>query len=136
MEWLQAPDYWLSRWLFERFLAAIYAVAFLTALNQFPALLGEHGLLPAPRFLAVAPFREAPSLFHFRYSDALVRAVSLLGVIISASLFFGRPQAGPVWLTMLMWLVLWLMYLSIVNIGQTFYSFGWESLLLEAGFLA
>jgi hypothetical protein len=32
--------------------------------------------------------------------------------------------------------VLWVLYLSIVNVGQTFYSFGWESLLLEAGFLA
>jgi hypothetical protein len=31
---------------------------------------------------------------------------------------------------------LWFLYLSIVNVGQRFYSFGWESLLLEAGFLA
>ncbi|MBV8927947.1 MAG: lipase maturation factor family protein, partial [Mycobacteriaceae bacterium] len=30
----------------------------------------------------------------------------------------------------------WLLYLSIVNVGQTWYSFGWESLLLETGFLA
>jgi hypothetical protein len=37
---------------------------------------------------------------------------------------------------MLVWLVLWVLYLSIVNVGQRFYSFGWESLLLEAGFLA
>jgi hypothetical protein len=34
------------------------------------------------------------------------------------------------------WLVLWALYLSIVNVGQRFYGFGWESLLLEAGFLA
>ncbi len=27
-----------------------------------------------------------------------------------------------------------LLYLSFVNVGQTFYSFGWESLLLETGF--
>src|SRR5207237_3684523 len=32
--------------------------------------------------------------------------------------------------------VLWVLYLSIVNVGQTFYAFGWESLLLESGFLA
>jgi hypothetical protein len=37
---------------------------------------------------------------------------------------------------MLVWLVLWALYLSIVNVGQTFYGFGWESLLLEGGFLA
>jgi hypothetical protein len=37
---------------------------------------------------------------------------------------------------MAVWLVLWALYLSIVNVGQTFYGFGWETLLLEAGFLA
>ncbi|KRX01187.1 hypothetical protein PPERSA_03691 [Pseudocohnilembus persalinus] len=31
--------------------------------------------------------------------------------------------------------ILWFLYLSIVNIGQTWYSFGWESQLLETGFL-
>jgi hypothetical protein len=36
----------------------------------------------------------------------------------------------------LVWLLLWVLYLSIVNVGQTWYSFGWESLLLETGFLA
>jgi len=28
------------------------------------------------------------------------------------------------------------LYLSLVNVGQTFYGFGWESMLLEAGFFA
>ena len=136
MDWLQAPDYWLGRWLFERFLAAIYLVAFVCAADQFPALLGEHGLLPAPRLLAVARFRELPSVFHLRYSDNLLRTTSGLGVLLSLALIAGLPQSGPVWLPMLTWLVLWLAYLSIVNVGQTFYSFGWESLLLECGFLA
>jgi hypothetical protein len=31
---------------------------------------------------------------------------------------------------------MWVLYLSFVNVGQTFYGFGWETLLLEAGFLA
>ena len=54
MDWLQAPDYWLARWVFERLLGAIYLLGFLAAAKQFPALLGEHGLLPAPRFLRMA----------------------------------------------------------------------------------
>jgi hypothetical protein len=37
---------------------------------------------------------------------------------------------------MLVWLTVWVLYLSVVNIGQQFYAFGWESILLEAGFLA
>ena len=136
MDWLQAPDYWLARWLFERLLAAIYLIAFLVAANQFPALLGEHGLLPAPRFLAVSPMRESPSLFHLHYSDRFLRSLSWVGIVLSAALVVGLPQAGPTWLPMLVWLVLWVEYLSVVNVGQTFYAFGWESLLLESGFLA
>src|SRR5438270_6796152 len=36
----------------------------------------------------------------------------------------------------IVWTVLWVLYLSFVNVGQTFYGFGWESILLEAGFYA
>src|SRR5690348_1851542 len=120
-EWLQATDYWLARWLFERLLAAIYIVAFLVAFNQFPALLGEHGLLPVTRFLRVATFRQAPSLFQWRYSDRLLRLVSIIGLAGAIAILFGLPQAGPAWVPMLVWLVLWVLYLSIVNVGQTFY---------------
>jgi hypothetical protein len=46
MDWLAAPDYWLTRFVFERALAVIYLVAFLVTVNQFRPLLGERGLLP------------------------------------------------------------------------------------------
>lgn len=36
----------------------------------------------------------------------------------------------------IMLLIMWLLYHSIVNIGQTWYSFGWESQVLESGFIA
>ena len=36
----------------------------------------------------------------------------------------------------LVWSLLWVIYLSFVNVGQIFYAFGWESMLLEAGFFA
>jgi|ERR1700682_5416198 len=72
--WVQ-PAYWLSRLVFERGLAAIYLIAFLVAVNQFRPLLGERGLLPAPRFLAAVPFRLSPSLFYLRYSDRLLAIV-------------------------------------------------------------
>ena len=136
MEWLSAPDYRLARLVIERGLGLVYLIAFLVALNQFPALLGERGLLPARRFLRRARYRQSPSLFHFHYSDRFFRGVAGLGLALAVAVVLGLPQAGPLWATMLVWLVLYLLYLSIVNIGQQFYSFGWESLLLEAGFLA
>ncbi len=136
MTWFGASQYWLSRFVLERALAVIYVVAFMSARNQFRPLLGEHGLLPVPRFVRRVRFQDAPSLFHFHYSDRALSAVAWLGVALAASLVAGLPQSGPLWVPMLVWLALWALYLSIVNVGQTFYAFGWESLLCEVGALA
>jgi len=111
-------------------------VAFLVTANQFRPLLGERGLLPAPRFLAAVPFRRAPSLFHLRYSDRLLSGVAWTGAALAAAAVAGLPEQGPAWLSAAAWLAMWALYLSVVNVGQVFYGFGWETLLLEAGFLA
>ncbi|MBO0701963.1 MAG: lipase maturation factor family protein [Candidatus Dormibacteraeota bacterium] len=136
MTWLQAPDYWLSRLLLERALAAVYLVAFTVTLNQFRPLLGENGLLPVPHLIAQVPFRARPSLFYLRYSDRLLAVAAAAGIVISAGILLGGLDRAPLWTGIPAWLVLWALYLSIVNVGQTFYAFGWETLLLEAGFLA
>lgn len=136
MTWLEAPDYWLARLVIERGLGVIYAVAFLVALRQFVPLLGERGLLPVPDLVRSVSFRASPSLFHFRYSDRLLRACARTGLVLSAAVVLGIPDGLPIPLEMAVWILLWALYLSIVNVGQTFYSFGWETLLLEAGFLA
>jgi len=135
-DWLSAPDYGIAWLIVGRGVAAIYLVAFLVALRQFRPLLGERGLLPAPQYLRATTFRQTPSLFHLHYSDRALAAVSWVGIAVAAALLIGLPQAAPLPITMLAWAVLWVLYLSIVNVGQTFYAFGWESLLLEAGFLA
>jgi Lipase maturation factor len=136
MTWLEAPDYWLARLVIERGIGAIYVIAFLVALRQFTPLLGERGLLPVPEFVAYVPFRASPSLFHLRYSDRLLRACAWTGLALGLLVVAGVPDGWPLPLEMLVWAALWGLYLSIVNVGQTFYSFGWETLLLEAGFLA
>ena len=128
----------IARFLLERGLAGIYVIAFAVAWRQFPALCGERGLEPAPRFLEVVPrFIDAPTVFRWiGYSDAKLRSLSAIGIAIGLALILGLPQAAPLPVTMLAWFVLWAGYQSIVNIGGSFYSFGWETLLLEAGFLA
>ncbi|GAB3536222.1 lipase maturation factor family protein [Arthrobacter tecti] len=135
MDWLDADGYEIGRQILQRGVAAIYLIAFVSAINQFPALLGERGLLPAPRFIERAGKRAGPTLFRWRYSDRLLKGACWIGSAIAALLIAGLPQTGPPWLPMLAFLVMWALYLSIVNIGQVFYGFGWESLLLEAGFL-
>ncbi|WP_030378457.1 MULTISPECIES: lipase maturation factor family protein [unclassified Streptomyces] len=136
MEWFTAPDYWLSRLVFQRALAVVYLVAFLGAALQFRALIGERGMLPVPRFTARVPFRRAPSVFHRHYSDRFFAGWAWTGCAVSAALVAGVDGWLPLWAAMALWLVPWVMYLSIVNVGQTWYGFGWESLLLETGFLA
>jgi hypothetical protein len=136
LSWFWASDYSVARFVLERGIALIYLLAFVSALHQFPALLGVRGLLPVPRHLAYLPFRQSPSLFHLGYTDARLRLVAGAGATLSVLLLVGLPQAAPLPVTMAAWLACWVLYLSIVNVGQTFYAFGWESLLLEAGFLA
>ena len=124
----------LVRLLIQRGLAVLYLLAFLNALNQFKPLLGERGLLPAGEYLAHVSFREAPSVFHFGYSDRRLGVVAWLGLFLSVAALTGFSERGPYWSSLLVWLSLYVLYLSIVNVGQTFYAFGWESMLLEAGF--
>ncbi|MBT2511077.1 lipase maturation factor family protein [Streptomyces sp. ISL-98] len=136
MEWFTAPDYWLSRLVFQRALAAVYLVAFLGAALQFRALIGANGILPVPAHLQRVPWRAAPTLFRLHYSDRFFAACAWTGCLLAAALVAGAADQLPLWTAMLMWAALWGLYLSIVNVGQTWYGFGWESLLLEAGFLA
>ncbi len=136
VEWFTASEYWTSRLVFQRALAVVYLVAFLGAALQFRALIGERGMLPVSRYVARVPFRRAPSVFHFRCSDRFFAAWAWTGCAVSLALVAGLDNQLPLWGGMLLWLVPWVLYLSIVNVGQTWYGFGWESLLLETGFLA
>src|SRR5438093_9851718 len=111
-----------ARFLLERGLAAIYVIAFVVAWRQFPALCGERGLEPAPRFLQLVPrFLDAPTVFRWvAYSDRRLRGLSGVGIAIAAALLVGLPQAAPPPVTMLAWFTLWVCYQSIVNIGGSF----------------
>ena len=136
MDWLSAPEYWLGRLILERGTAVVYVFAFVAAARQFQALIGEHGLLPVPRYLARHSFIRTPSIFHLHYSDRFFATVAWSGAALAAGVAAGLADAVPLGVTVLLWLLLWVAYLSIVNVGQTWYLFGWESLLLEMGFLA
>ncbi|WP_157008956.1 lipase maturation factor family protein [Agromyces laixinhei] len=132
--WFDAHDYEVARQILQRGVGALAFVAFLSTLNQFRPLLGEHGLLPVPELLRRASRLRGPTLFRWGYTDRRLVAVSVAGLVLAASVVAGLPQLGPPWLPLCVFLALWVLYLSIVNVGQTFYGFGWEMLLCEALF--
>ncbi|HWK76787.1 lipase maturation factor family protein [Microbacterium sp.] len=143
MDGFAAVDFGFAREVLQRGIAALYVVAFVSSLNQFRPLLGERGLLPAPELLDWAGSSKArkrmlrPTLFtRIRYTDRRLAALCWAGIVVAASLVVGIPQFAPPWVPMICFLLLWFGYMSISSIGQTFYGFGWEMLLLEAGFLA
>ena len=127
-------EYWYSRWLFERALAVIYLTAFIAAARQFVPLLGEHGLEPVGRWVQGVPFRSSPSLFYLVPKDSAFRAGAWLGIALAAFALSSLPQQMGTLTSAIVWALLWVLYLSFVNIGQTFYGFGWETLLCEVGF--
>ncbi|WP_164234054.1 lipase maturation factor family protein [Microbacterium hydrocarbonoxydans] len=143
MDGFAAVDFGFAREVLQRGIAALYLVAFVSTLNQFRPLLGEHGLLPAPALLDWVSRRDTrkrmlnPTLFRrIRYTDRRLVALCWAGIVVSGLLVAGIPQLGPPWLPMIAFLLLWGGYMSVVSIGQTFYSFGWEMLLIECGLLA
>ncbi len=139
MDGFAAVDFAFARQVLQRGIAALYVVAFVSTLNQFRPLLGERGLLPAPELLEWARGKGIlrPTLFlRVRYTDRRLVTLCGAGIVVAALLVCGIPQLLSPWVPMACFLALWLGYLSVVSIGQTFYGFGWEMLLLEAGFLA
>lgn len=134
MRWIGSESFWLTRLLLQRALACILLIAFLNVVNQFKPLLGEKGLLPVPLFTKSLPFRSSPSLFFFAPKDTAFTVAGWLGVLLSCLALAGIPERYSTWASMLVWAALWVLYISFVNVGQTFYAFGWESILLEACF--
>ncbi|HYV98089.1 MAG TPA: lipase maturation factor family protein [Gemmatimonadaceae bacterium] len=129
-------EYWLTRLLLQRALAGVYFIAFLVAVNQFRPLLGAHGLTPVPFFVQNTRFWQSPSVFYLHYSDAFASVVAWAGLVLATLAIAGVSERFGTPVSMAVWTCMWIAYLSIVNVGQAWYSFGWESLLLEAGFLA
>lgn len=69
--------------------AVTYLLAFVNVANQFRPLLGAHGLLPVPAFLAGRGFRSAPSIFQWHYSDRIVSVVEWSGALLAALALVG-----------------------------------------------
>jgi hypothetical protein len=125
-----------SRFLFERMLAAMYLVGFAVARQSIhpaarrawpAASITLHSAGPVPHI--------TESVFSFSHRHGVPHC-AWLGIVLAVLTLIGWPQQRGSVASATVWGLMWLLYLSFVNVGQTFYSFGWETLLLESGFLA
>lgn len=127
-------NYTIAAHLFPRLLGLIYLFAIFPFLFQIRGLIGEHGILPIRDYLnhfrlhkPLKRFFYIPTLFWLDCSNRSLMALTIAGTIFSILLIFGVYPS-------ILLALLFLIYLSIVSVGQDFLSFGWESLLLEITF--
>lgn len=130
----------LSQSIFLRWLGGLFLVANLVALRQNKALLGADGLLPIDTFLrsrvgSDKSFWKRPTFFWC----VRERAVAV-NTMLDAHAIAGMALSIPLLLSgtgsTIQMFALWALYTSLTNVGQRWYAFGWESLLLETSFLA
>nr|XP_055097246.1 lipase maturation factor 1 isoform X3 [Symphalangus syndactylus] len=140
---LHTGTFWLTRIVLLKALAFVYFVAFLVAFHQNKQLIGDRGLLPCRVFLKNFQqyFQDRTSWEVFSYMPTILwlmdwsdmnsnlDLLALLGLGISSFVLITGCA------NMLLMAALWGLYMSLVNVGQVWYSFGWESQLLETGFL-
>ena len=108
---------------------------------QVHGLVGERGILPAGEFihaagsyfdqggLGIGRYFSLPTFGWIAAGDVALHVYCALGTLCALLALAGIFPAAAL-------AVCWLLYLTLVGLGQDFLSFQWDTLLLEAGLLA
>jgi hypothetical protein len=122
--------------LFLKALGAIYLIAFVSFGVEAGGLIGSRGILPVTNYLrgmhealGARAFWYAPTVFWVSSSDLALRVAWIAGAALATVLILGFFRRACL-------VALLILYLSISTAGQDFWSFQWDILLTEAGFLA
>jgi lipase maturation factor 1 len=126
----------LTETLFLRLLGLIYVAAFGSLWPQIVGLVGSRGIVPVAQAMAAMHtqagtrvFFYVPTLFWLGINDGALVRFCIAGCIAAISLVFGFfPRLSAA--------VCFVLYLSLVSVGQPFTAFQWDALLVESGFLA
>lgn len=118
-----------------RLLGLVYFIAFASYTVQADGLIGGRGVLPFAEWLSAlrpqveqAGYHHVPTLLWLNPTDEALHACLWAGMALGILL-----TAGVLPLPCL--IGLWVLYLSVVTVGRVFWSFQWDNLLLEAGFV-
>ncbi len=131
------PSRWrATSWLFLRLLGLIYLGAFISFGMQVTGLIGSDGILPVTNYMTALQqhfgtraWSLAPMVFWFDAGDPVLIGACIAGGLLALLVVFNVFSTAAL-------LLLFVLYLSLVVAGQTFMTFQWDMLLLEAGLLA
>ena len=134
-------SFYVTKFVILRLVGFVYFIAFIGAYYQNQGLMGSNGLVPAYKYMEqlranydspIQGFMSHPTIYWFISSTKLedwhLDATAAIGTLLSINIIDS-------WLVMVL---LWILDFSIVTVAgnNSFYSYGWESQLLETGFLA
>lgn len=145
---LSLPRYSVVSKVFGIGLAALAGFSAWTLAFQLPELVGDHGLLPLKpsldRFTSLRSgesflslFLDFPTLAWISTSKGWILAHGILSGILGGGAIVALASLRRIKVLepMAFWGI-YLLYLSLTNMGQVFTGYQWESLLLETLFLA
>lgn len=128
-------SYRITSWLFLRGIGLIYLIAFISFYMEYEGLIGQQGILPFDLYLESArsnlgtdSYILLPAVNWINSTDAFMHWQLIISIVLSILHIAGVFPLGTS-------VLLWVSYLSAVNVGQIFMSYQWDALLLEAGFL-
>ena len=116
--------------LYLKSIGYIFTIAFLSYYVQYPALSSVSGIEPSESI-----FKQSfPQLYYiiekgYCDADSFVELINIFGVILSIIIASGVIQHG------ILFLVITAIYHFLVVLGSSMYTFQWDILLVEAGFL-
>ena len=132
---VRRPTYFAARRGFLKTLGLAYLFAFLSIWVQVDGLMGAHGIFPGTEMmgrvresLGAHPM-TAPTICWWSASDLTLHALCLVGTLAAVLLTLGLLPLPAL-------IACFVCYLSLITPGELFFSYQWDMLLLEAGFVA
>ncbi|XP_071440324.1 lipase maturation factor 2-like [Hetaerina americana] len=131
-----------TRNLYLRGISVVYLFAFASLYVQIPGLYGNNGVLPARTQMeskangVLAKFLTKPTLLWFAPylgldTEYMMDVLAIVGIAIA---FLG--MVSQKFCNAMTFTLMWVLYYSLYQVGQTFMWFQWDILLLEAGFIS
>jgi len=127
-----------TRTAFLRIVSGCYAIAFLSIYLQMEGLYGDNGILPIKnqaKGYHFQTFFQDSSLIWIRKVIRIssLESVELIGLLGTLVGFMGAVWKP--WLNKASFGFMFLAYLTVFKVAQTFMWFQWDILLLEVGFI-